>query len=168
MLQVLHVLGWAGPRHVTLQAATTAPSNAARELNRGPSSVTPRCCQVWAELDTGKALLKAPFLLAFSRLFYQKIPHFIFALIRPGNTIQSYSKLRGTQMALYESIQTLKDQLSPNASIDFRSDEAFKDNAARWSDLKAPQPGAVVNVATESDIEKTVRFFTGGVITLAD
>jgi hypothetical protein len=60
-------------------------------------------------------------------------------------------------MVLFASIHALKDKLSPKASINFRTDETFKDNAARWSDYKAPQPGAVVNVATEGDIEKTVR-----------
>jgi hypothetical protein len=59
-------------------------------------------------------------------------------------------------MALFQSIHALKEKLSPKASINMRSDEAFATNAARWSDYKAPQPGAVVNVATESDIEKTV------------
>ncbi len=59
-------------------------------------------------------------------------------------------------MALFESTHTLKEKLSPKASIDLYSEEAFAANAARWSDYKAPQPGAVVNVATESDIEKTV------------
>lgn len=59
-------------------------------------------------------------------------------------------------MAFLESIHSLRESLSPEASINLRSNEAFKDNAARWSDYRAPQPGAVVNVATESDIEKTV------------
>jgi hypothetical protein len=59
-------------------------------------------------------------------------------------------------MALFQSIHTLKEKLSPKASVNLRSDEAFAANAARWSDYKAPQPSAVVNVATESDIEETV------------
>ena len=32
---------------------------------------------------------------------------------------------------------------------------------ARWSDLSTPKPGAVVNVATESDIEATVSSEVG-------
>jgi hypothetical protein len=62
----------------------------------------------------------------------------------------------GTMELMSGSIATLKQSLSPEASVDLPQDEAYKITAARWSDYKAPQPGAVVNVACESDIEKTV------------
>jgi hypothetical protein len=59
-------------------------------------------------------------------------------------------------MSLVEKIGKLRDKLSPGASINLASDEAFEANKKRWSEYKAPQPGAVVNVATEGDIEQTV------------
>jgi hypothetical protein len=61
-------------------------------------------------------------------------------------------------MSLAENIGKLRNNLSPGASINLASEEAFEANKKRWSENKAPQPGAIVNVATESDIEQTVCF----------
>ena len=61
---------------------------------------------------------------------------------------------------MHQKIALLKQSLSPEATIVLLQDEGYKISAARWSDYHAPQPGAVVNVACESDIEKTVGLKT--------
>jgi hypothetical protein len=58
--------------------------------------------------------------------------------------------------SLLEKLESLKKQLSPEASVDFHTSEAYKTTSQRWSDYKAPKPGAVVNVSSEKDIEATV------------
>lgn len=87
--------------------------------------------------------------------------HFVFLYCHAFQSASYYipGSLRTYQlsiMVLFESICALKEKLSPKASINLRSDEAFAANEARWSDYKAPQPGAIVNVVTEGDTEKTV------------
>lgn len=57
---------------------------------------------------------------------------------------------------LAEKLELLKQQLSHEASIDFHTEEAFQISSQRWSDYNGPKPGAVVNVASEKDIEETV------------
>ena len=59
-------------------------------------------------------------------------------------------------MAQIKNVDALKAVLSSGASIDFKGDDNYKTTAARWSDLNAPKPGAVVNVASEADIEAVV------------
>ena len=45
----------------------------------------------------------------------------------------------------------LRTSLSPNASISYNVS-----SVPRWSDYHAPQPGIIVNVATEYDVQKVV------------
>ncbi len=59
-------------------------------------------------------------------------------------------------MALEAKLQDLQSVLSGDASINFRDDPDFRANTIRWSEYSAPDPGAVVNVATETDVQKTV------------
>ena len=49
------------------------------------------------------------------------------------------------------NLMNLGPLLSPNASIAYNTLEA-----PRWSQFPAPNPGAVVNVATENDVLVTV------------
>jgi hypothetical protein len=49
------------------------------------------------------------------------------------------------------SISALQPLLSVNATI-------TNSAPARWSQFDAPTPGAVVNVATEKDVQVTVRY----------
>ena len=60
-------------------------------------------------------------------------------------------------MSLKGKLQSLQSHLDGAASINFRGDPDFQANTLRWSDFAAPQPGAVINVATENDVQKTVR-----------
>lgn len=62
-------------------------------------------------------------------------------------------------MSLKERLLTLEPFLNGAASISFRGDPEFKTNTERWSEYAAPQPGAVINVVTESDVQKTVSVF---------
>jgi hypothetical protein len=57
---------------------------------------------------------------------------------------------------LQTKLRSLKQLISTSATIDTPTDVAFLENGARWSEHKAPCPGAVVNVATETDIASTV------------
>lgn len=59
-------------------------------------------------------------------------------------------------MNLKDKLKTLGKVLSERASINFPGDADFSSNTIRWSEYAAPQPGAVINVATETDIQKTV------------
>jgi hypothetical protein len=59
-------------------------------------------------------------------------------------------------MSLKDKLQSLKSVLNEAASINCRGDPDFYPNTIRWSEYAAPQPGAVINVATESDVQKTV------------
>lgn len=63
-------------------------------------------------------------------------------------------------MSLEDKLQTLKAVLNEAASINFPGDREFYPNTIRWSEYAAPQPGAVINVATETDVQKTVRGLT--------
>lgn len=47
--------------------------------------------------------------------------------------------------------------LSPNASIYLPGTEGFVNGTARWSLLDQPNVTAVVKVATEADVQQTVR-----------
>lgn len=58
--------------------------------------------------------------------------------------------------SLEDKLQGLKKQLSSGASVVLSSDPRFKASATRWSDFAAAQPGAVVHVATEVDVEHAV------------
>jgi hypothetical protein len=58
-------------------------------------------------------------------------------------------------MSLRGKLEGLRSVLSGNASVSFRGDPEFSANALRWSEFGAPQPGAIVNVATEADVQKT-------------
>jgi len=49
--------------------------------------------------------------------------------------------------------------LNGSASINLRGDTDFLKNTERWSGYAAPQPGAVINVTTESDVQNTVGIF---------
>lgn len=53
-------------------------------------------------------------------------------------------------------LQSLQSVLSEAASVNTRGDPEFNTNTLRWSEYAAPQPGAVINVATETDVQKTV------------
>jgi hypothetical protein len=66
------------------------------------------------------------------------------SILVPSSTSQVSSL--GTQ------IQTL---LSPNATISYNTTEA-----PRWSEFDAPNPGLIVNVATEKDVQVTVRLLS--------
>jgi hypothetical protein len=59
-------------------------------------------------------------------------------------------------MTLKGKLQSLQSHLDGAASINFRDDPEFNANTLRWSGFAAPQPGAVINVATENDVQKTV------------
>jgi hypothetical protein len=59
-------------------------------------------------------------------------------------------------MVLAQAVQELGPKLSSAAKITLPDDPSFDSVKARWSDYKAPQPGLVVTVASESDIEQTV------------
>jgi N-acyl-D-aspartate/D-glutamate deacylase len=64
-------------------------------------------------------------------------------------------------MAFEAKIQGLREKglLSEGASVDLRGDGEFERNTAHWSDYRAPDPGAVVNVVTEEDVARTVSLF---------
>jgi hypothetical protein len=49
-------------------------------------------------------------------------------------------------------------QLSPNASIILPADPLFQTTGARWQAYSSPTYSAVVKVAVEEDVQKTVRF----------
>lgn len=59
-------------------------------------------------------------------------------------------------MGLTKRLQKLTPILSQAASINRPGDPDFESNATRWSEYAAPRPGAVINVATEADVQKTV------------
>jgi len=61
-----------------------------------------------------------------------------------------------TPSTLTEKLQLLKPLLSEKALIKFPTDTEFQELAARWSEYKAPTPGAVVSVGCEEDIVATV------------
>ena len=58
---------------------------------------------------------------------------------------------------LATTLTALRASLSPAASIDFKGDANYAVSSARWSDLGAPKPGAVINIASEEDIVAAVR-----------
>lgn len=61
-------------------------------------------------------------------------------------------------MTFSNFLTAIKSEVSPNAKILFDpSNEEFKAALQRWSDLNVQAPGAIVLVATEDDIVKTVR-----------
>ena len=70
----------------------------------------------------------------------------------PSNSLNGLQPNKTT----FQKLETLKSTLSSGATIDLIGDANYTSSAARWSDLHTPKPGAVVNVATESDIEATV------------
>jgi hypothetical protein len=57
---------------------------------------------------------------------------------------------------LEEKLQSLRSNLSSNASVVLASDPEFSTLAVRWSDFDAPRPGAIIKVATEQDVEQAV------------
>ena len=57
-----------------------------------------------------------------------------------------------TLVVAWDIDNDLGAQLSPDASITHSPDAA-----PRWSTYEAPNPGTVVNVATENDVALTVR-----------
>jgi hypothetical protein len=59
-------------------------------------------------------------------------------------------------MAAIQNLDALRETLSSGATIDTKGDPNYAKSAARWSDLNAPTPGAVINVASEADIGDTV------------
>ncbi|KAN0072890.1 hypothetical protein V8E54_009004 [Elaphomyces granulatus] len=61
-------------------------------------------------------------------------------------------------MGLTRRLQKLTPILSQAASINRPGDPDFESNATRWSEYAAPRPGAVINVATEADVQKTVQW----------
>ena len=62
--------------------------------------------------------------------------------------------------ATIQDLATLKSSLSIDATVDLIGEAGYATSAARWSDLNTPKPGAVVNVASESDIEATVSILS--------
>jgi len=58
--------------------------------------------------------------------------------------------------SLVAALELLTPTLSEGASIVRRGEEAYAAKTARWSAQGAPQPGAVVNVGTEADVEAVV------------
>lgn len=71
-------------------------------------------------------------------------------------------------MALAQAAQELGPKLSSAAKITFPDDPSYGSVKARWSDYKAPQPGVVVTVASESDIEQTVCTFASLIARISD
>jgi hypothetical protein len=59
-------------------------------------------------------------------------------------------------MNLKDKLKVLDKVLNKGASINFPGDPDFYPNTIRWSEYAAPQPGAVINIATETDVQKTV------------
>jgi hypothetical protein len=59
-------------------------------------------------------------------------------------------------MSLKDKLKSLAMVLNEGASINFPDDPKFYLNTIRWSEYAAPRPGAVINVATETDVQKTV------------
>lgn len=55
-------------------------------------------------------------------------------------------------------VQELGAELSPDASIILQDDAAFRDLNKRWQAYATPQFSAVVDVRSEEDVQKTVRF----------
>ena len=58
-------------------------------------------------------------------------------------------------MSLTSKLASLESVLSGAASVSFRGDPEFSKNVLRWSQFAAPQPGAIVNVAVETDVQKS-------------
>jgi hypothetical protein len=65
----------------------------------------------------------------------------------------SYLKLI---MSLHIKLESLQSVLSGAASVYLRDSPEFSSVALRWSEFAAPQPGAIVNVQTEEDVQRTV------------
>lgn len=64
--------------------------------------------------------------------------------------------ISSTTTSLPEKLESLRPILSKSASIIISSEPGFAVLSSRWSDHTAPQPGALVNVATEDDVAATV------------
>lgn len=73
-----------------------------------------------------------------------------------GQSARQRVTLKPVIMNLKDKLKTLGKVLSEGASINFPGDPDFYANTIRWSEYAAPQPGAVINVATETDVQKTV------------
>jgi hypothetical protein len=59
-------------------------------------------------------------------------------------------------MSLHIKLESLQSVLSGAASVYHRDSPEFSSVALRWSEFAAPQPGAIVNVQTEEDVQRTV------------
>jgi len=59
--------------------------------------------------------------------------------------------------SLVEALGLLAPTLSPAATVVRSGEDAYAERTARWSAKGAPRPGAVVNVASEADVEAVVR-----------
>ena len=59
-------------------------------------------------------------------------------------------------MSLHIKLESLQSVLSGAASVCLRDSPEFSSVALRWSEFAAPQPGAIVNVQTEEDVQRTV------------
>lgn len=62
-------------------------------------------------------------------------------------------------ITLLEAIESLKPELSSEASIHFPNTEEYDSSTKRWSTYQPPQSEAVVNIASEADIAATVRTY---------
>ena len=68
-------------------------------------------------------------------------------------------KVKANELTLVDlptKLQSLKTQLSEDATIHTTSDILFFENGARRSAFGAQSAGAVVDIATETDIARTV------------
>lgn len=63
----------------------------------------------------------------------------------------------GLDASVKNVIADLASKLSPNAKIVTEGGEEWNSLLVRWSDIGKQTPAAIVSVATEADIQETVR-----------
>lgn len=63
----------------------------------------------------------------------------------------------GLNAAAKNVVADLASKLSSNAKIVTEQDEEFKALHERWSNIGKKTPAAIVSVATEADVQETVR-----------
>ncbi|KAJ8121968.1 hypothetical protein ONZ43_g1715 [Nemania bipapillata] len=69
--------------------------------------------------------------------------------------------ITGSQMVMADNTSALiglRPLLSPEATVALRGDDNFASLASRWREWHAPDLAAVVEVATEEDVQQVVRF----------
>lgn len=63
----------------------------------------------------------------------------------------------GLNVAVKKVVTDLASKLSLNAKIVTEQDEEWNALFERWSDIGKQTPAAIVSVATEADVQETVR-----------